>query len=783
MRVAVQALIVVSFLLLGLIIYSNTFHSSFQFDDETHIEENAHIRLTQLSWEKLADVFKGPSKARPVPMFSLALNYYFGRYDVVGYHLVNILIHVVNATLLYLLLRATLRLSPAPLSNASWVAFFSALLWFVHPVQTQSVTYIVQRINSMAALFYVLSLLLYVRGRTLQRQKAKSQQRQKAAGRFQELCPPPYLCFASSVLSGLLAMASKEISFTLPFFVLLYEWYFFQDLSWPWLRRSLPWMLFACIPVAVLLVVHFGGHPLQPFTVWYGDWFFTMSQRVMTELRVVLHYVSLLFYPHPSRLNLDYDFPLSYSLFEPPTTLLSLCVIAGLTGLACWLAKRERLLSFCILWFFGNLVIESSIIPLDLVYEHRLYLPSMFVSLAFVAGLYRYVRPKRLATGLLLVAAVVLSLWTVQRNEVWRDPVSLWTDVVKKSPNCARPHNNLGEALVKEDKLDQAIPHFHRAFQIDPDYAFAYNNLGSVFAKQGNVEGAIVHYRRAIRVAPDYGDAHNNLGIALAEQGRREEAIVHYREALRITPNFEEAHNNLGIALAEQGHLQEAITQYREAIRIEPDYASPHYNLGLTLELLGERDQAIVHYQEAIRIDPDYADAHNNLGNAMAREGNFEKAIIHYQEALRIQPEFATAHNNLANIFFRQGRIEEAITHFRKALRIQPDFVDAQSNLGIALARQGEVKEAIVLFREALRIRPDFANAHFNLGNALFSQEKLEEAIVHYREALRIDPAFAGAHYNLGKALARQGNLEEAKVHYEEAMRIRSRFTNPGSKP
>jgi len=702
MKVISPVLVSLFFLLLGVLAYSNTFHAPFTFDDRTWIEENVHIRMTDLSAEEITDVFKGRSRARPVPMLSFALNYHFGRYDVLGYHLVNILVHAINAILLYLFLRITLGLSPTPLPHASWVAFFSALLWLVHPVQTQSVTYIVQRMNSMAALFYVLSLLLYGKGRIVQRQGAGTLQHPKGNTRRPRAIPAHFFWFAGSGLAGLLAVGSKEISLTLPFFIFLYEWYFFQELSWTRLRRWFPWILCACVPVAGLAIVHFGPDPLEDFLRRYDFWDFTLFQRVLTEPRVVLYYVGLLFYPHPSRLNLDYDFPLSRSLFDPPTTFIAISLIAGFMGLALWLAKRERLLSFCILWFFGNLVIESSFIPLDLVFEHRLYLPSMLVSLALVGGAYRSIRPRGFATGLLCVAAVVLSVWTVQRNEVWRDAVSLWADTVKKSGNKARPHNNLGEALATEGKLEEAISHYQLALQIESDYWTAHRNLGGALLQQGRIQEAIPHlfYRPEhdkLRLFSEarFAASHNDLGNALLKEGRIEEAMDHYRQALRIKPDFAKAHYNLGNALAREGKIEEALGHYHQALRIKPAYADAHNNLGVALAGQGRLEEAIVHYRQALRINPDLTDAHNNLGNALLRQGRSGEAIAHYEEALRIDPDYANAHNNLGNAFARQGKFEPAISHYREALRIEPDFTTAHNNLGNALLRQGRSEEAM----------------------------------------------------------------------------------------
>ncbi|MDY6953184.1 MAG: tetratricopeptide repeat protein [Thermodesulfobacteriota bacterium] len=548
--------------LLVLFIYSNTLDSPFIFDDKPNIQDNPQIRLSELT---LDGVKKAGASSRPVAMISFALNYYFHQYNVLGYHLVNILIHITTGILLYLFVGITLKMPSvvAMYGAHRWIPFFTALLWLVHPTQTQSVTYVVQRMNSMAAMFYLLSLLLYAKAR-LAGEKRKR-----------------WLLFVGSGLSGLLALGSKQTAATLPVFVLGYEWYFFQGLSKDWLKRHLAYLFGITVFFAVISLVFLGLNPLETFQS-IGDYSrneFTFGQRVLTQFRVVIYYLSLLFYPLPSRLNLDYDFPLSLSLISPLTTLLSAGAIVGIIGLACCLARKERLISFCILWFLGNLVIESSVIPLAIIFEHRTYLPSMLVSLVAVALAYRHIN-WRWGTVVTLCAMVALcSAWTFQRNSVWSNDVALWSDCVRKSPSKARPHNSLGAALARQGKLDEAMRHYSTALEIDPDFAEPHCNLGTALAHQGRLDEAISHFLKALEIKPDYAKAHNSLGTATARQGRLDEAISHFLKALEIKPDYAKAHNNLGSAFARQGKLDEAISHFTEALKIKPDYNRAMKNL------------------------------------------------------------------------------------------------------------------------------------------------------------------------------------------------------------
>ncbi|MFC1580363.1 tetratricopeptide repeat protein [Thermodesulfobacteriota bacterium] len=514
--------------------YSNTFQSPLTFDDGANIRDNHHIRLSELTWKGISEAaFKSPLSNRPVANVSFALNYYFHQHEVLGYHLVNLILHITTGILLYFFIGTTLKLPSVRAMDgpAGWVPFFAALIWLVHPLQTQSVTYIVQRMNSMAACFYVLAFLLYVKARQSKGGVAKG------------------LLFTGCGLAAIMAMGSKETSATLPFFIFLYEWYFFQELNIAWLKRHARHLAAILLVLALLALLYLGADPLETVLAGYGHRDFNMVQRVLTQFRVVLFYLGLLIFPFPARLNLVHDFPLSHSLTDPVTTLLSMGFVLGLFCVAVFLAKKERLLSFCIFWFLGNLVIESSIIGLEMVFEHRTYLPSMLMILVFVVLLYRAIPSRRLGMVILCAMTIIFSVWTYARNSVWRDNVTLWTDCVIKSPGKPRAHLNLGRALAGQGKYKSAVIQFTEALGIKPDYAKAHNNLGAALASQKKYDQAIVHYTRALQIKPGYAKAHNNLGAALANQKKYGQAIAHLTEALRIKPDYESARRNLALVL------------------------------------------------------------------------------------------------------------------------------------------------------------------------------------------------------------------------------------------
>jgi len=637
-----------------LVIYSNIYNSPFVFDDGPRIVENSTIRdlSNYLSPDKLLE-------PRAIVDFTFALNYRFGKLNVFGYHLVNVLIHILNGFLVYILVSAVLKQGPGG-SNASAVlisespdfsiritSLFAALIFVVHPIQTQAVTYTVQRYASMAAMFYMASVLFYLKARILQvRAKSREQgARSKERVEKKEDDKTNILKLSSiytlSVLCGILAFLSKQNTASLPLAILVVE-YLLIDRTWQGWKTKLPWfvVLFALWTLFILYVSGFfsGGFEgrellsdvsgLIKETETVGRW-----QYLCTQFNVVVIYIRLLFLPVLQ--NLDYLYPFKSGFFDSYTPFAFL-FLTGIAALGLWHIKKRPMISLAIFWFFITLSVESSIIPIsDALFEHRLYLPMLGFGLFMSCQLFHYLSDKRFMAFVLSLAIVVaLGAATYRRNTTWQNKKALWSDVVTKSPDNYRAHNN----------------------------------LGSAFSDQGKVFESIKHYTEALRIDPMNPDAHYNMGNAFVRQGRMSEAISHYTEALRIKPNDAEVRSNLGSVLFMQGRVDEAIGHYSEALRIKPELAEAQSNLKKISAFLNEIDETIKKVQGLLEVNPENPKLHYDLGTLYYKKGEFDKAIFQYQKSLSIQPDNPATYYNIACIYSMQNRIEKSIDFLKRAI-------------------------------------------------------------------------------------------------------------------
>ena len=654
---------------LTLTLYSNTFSSPFILDDLPYILNDPHVRMTKLTWDNIEEAaFKGSPRHRLLPNISFAVNYYLGRYNVVGYHIVNVTIHLFTGIILFFFFNTTLTMSPRqtdfPL-HPTHIAMLAALIWLVHPLHTQSATYICQRMTSLAAMFYILSLFLYVKGRiAISSNKPKKIQ---AA-----------LLFFGCLIAGLCAVAGKENAAALPLFILLYEWFFFQDLKNIWTTKKIVWGIIAMALFAGIALIYLGEKPIARMLAAYAYRDFTLPQRILTEFRVVIYYIGLFFWPNPGRLSLEHDYPLSYALSAPWTTLLSLGAIIGLTGLAIQTAKKDRLMSFCILWFFGNLIIESSVFGIEIIFEHRTYLPFMMVSLFFVLIADRLFSRKHLAIAVLCGFMVMTSIWTHQRNAIFNDKITFLKDSVKKAPDKIRPRNNLATTLQLNNKTPEAVFHFKKILAMNPDYVTAYNNLGNIYVAQNKLDKAIDQYITALKIDPaldlyhakDFASVNFNLGSVLNLKKMTGEAIYHYREGIKINPDNASAHVKLGEILLQKNQFLSAKNQFQKAIQLNPE------NI---------RAKAGLRYLK-----------HNQHRYSAEKNMPPAKEILY--------PENIGWHMKLAALYQKQEKITQATTQYKKILLLDPLNTHALNQLGICFALLGEHKKSIATFNRLKKV-------------------------------------------------------------------------------
>ncbi len=631
-------------LLLVLPIYSNAFHAGWQFDDRPRILNNNKIHITVLSPESIQQVWSGNTK-RFLPYLSFALNWYAGGKDPFGYHLVNVSFHIGTAFLLYLTLLYLFRTPALEKSyrpgDVFFIAFFGAALWAVNPVQTQAVTYIVQRMALMAAFFYLAGLFFYL--------KARLERRKFRRAVYFLLVGGSFVC----------AMFSKENAVMLPVSLGLVELFFFSQngKTGKWKRLLGFWGGIAGI-AALTVLWFFQDGDLFFFLSGYENRPFTLGERVLTEPRIIWFYLSLLVYPVPARLSVAHDVVLSQSLFSPWTTSLSLGMILFVFFLAWRCRRRYPLLSFAACFFFVNHFVESTVVPLELIFEHRNYLPSFFLFLPVTAGVRYLVQTYRdrnkVVAGAVVVCLVAVVIgfgrFTYDRNRAWKSHRTLWMDALSKTKTDARPVANMAltlawgnDATWKTKRL--ALGLLKTALQLNLHRedlsAEIYGNMASLFLHWGNYERAVELYQKGLQADPGFVKNRCDLIQPLFRLGRLEEALSQ-AEKLVDHPagkNNPDYYNIYGFLLLWQQKPARALDFFQKALDIDP-YNFPNIilNTGCALSRAGHYARAEWFYNYWFhkgrkRYSPDMIPFFLLIENS-ERSGNHEKSMAYAKKLL-----------------------------------------------------------------------------------------------------------------------------------------------------
>lgn len=533
-------------LVLGFSIYSNVLHGEFISDDHVHIVGNYAVRDV-LKFDNIWHAFN----TRFLPGVSFALNYAAGGLDPFGYHLVNILLHIVTAFVVYQLIVVILR---TPAVSASYddkkrrsLALVGALIFLCHPIQTQAVAFITQRFVVMATLCYLLAVLLYIRSRLEDRQDL----------------------YGASLGATLLAAFSKEMTITIPLALLLVENVLFKTCFKKHLAVAIKRVLPFCAVLALLplsLWMDTAGSNLGLKAQVFGrdiNW-----NYFLTEINVLRTYLRLLILPI-NQVH-DYDYPIAQGLFEWPT-LLSAALLSGLLWAAVYLRRKDPIISFCIFWFFLTTSVEVAVVSVvnrGVIYEHWLYLP--MAGFAFLAAVFlrRVASTDKIYRACFVLLVLVYSLLTYQRNFVWQTEVGFWDDNLRKAPQKAGTYFGMGRAWERKGYDELATRFYLKALCYDPSFAYAHNNLALIYAEESRDDLAMEHLAQAVATDPFYGIGHNNLGFILFLNGRYSEAVKHYQHAIALQGQYPQGVYYLAQCYAKLGEKERARDLTQRAIAL-----------------------------------------------------------------------------------------------------------------------------------------------------------------------------------------------------------------------
>jgi len=575
--------------------YMPAMRAGFIWDDDRYVTNNPGVQ----SLENLQKVWFKPGLT--VQYYPLVFTSFWAEYQLwglqpFGYHVVNILLHALNAVLLWFVLRKLQ-------VRGSW---WAASIFALHPVCVESVAWVTERKNVLSTLFYLLAVLAYFRFRPLTID---------GAGRARD-----HRFYPLVVLLFLCALLCKTVTCSLPAALLLLVWWKTGRVE----KRD----VMALVPLFVL------GMALGFVTAWMEkhrvgasgeEWALSFVGRCLVAGRAVWFYAGKLMLPR----NLTFIYPRweidDRAIWQYLFPLAALAVLIALWQLRSRIGRGPLV---AVLFFAGTLVPALGFFDVfpfcySFVADHFQYLACVgLITLTTSLGATICSQADRQGRCVGAVTAVgvlvLLATLTWRQARVYHDPETLWQDTLAKNPKCWMAAGNLADELMRQGRLQEAIEHYEQALRIRPNSAEGCLNLGNALLQTGKLPEAIGEYEQALRIKPDFAGAHNNLGLALLGQGRLQEAINQYEQALRINPGFPEAHSNLGNALLRTGKLREAIEQCEQAVRLKPDLAEGHYNLGVALEELGRTREAIQHYEQALRIKPDFAEAQNALTRARA---------------------------------------------------------------------------------------------------------------------------------------------------------------------
>lgn len=648
-------------------------HEFIHYDDDTYVTDNPHV-LSGLTIENIKWAFTTPhgSNFHPLTWLSHQLDCSLFGKTPGPHHLINVIFHIANTLLLFVVLnRMTRRI---------WPSAFVAALFALHPLHVESVAWVAERKDVLSTLFWLLTMLAYAR--------------------YAER--PNLTRYLLTLAVFALGLMTKPMLVTLPFVLLLLDYWPLNRLvlrkppDSPKMSKTgiinyqlsiinafaekLPFLVLTAISSIITFIVQQKGGSVPSFASL--GWKSRLTNAVVSYLAYIAKMIYparlAVLYPHPAG-----GIPVARAVIFGVLLLLT-------TAFFLYHARRHKYLALGWLWYLGTLVPVIGIVQVGVqaMADRYTYVPliGLFLIVAFGAtDLLKNLPAKKyiLAASAFLVLTT-LTVATSFQLKYFKDGFILFDHTLAVTENNYVMHNNYANVLNDLDRPAEAVEHFKEALRFLPDSFEVHNNYGNALKKLDRIDDAIHHYQKALKLNPRAYLTHYNLALALVAKGQYDQAIEHYK--IYFGPDFEnDAHYDIATRLASEGKLAEAIEQYEKALKFTPDRVEALSNLGYAFAQKGEHSRALEYYQKALAADPNDIITHGRMALTLASIGRYDDAIEKCRIVLKARPDDTEMHTNLGILLQHQGKLDEAITCYRRALEIDPNFQKARDHLTAAL--------------------------------------------------------------------------------------------------
>lgn len=742
MAINMRAVKVVLIVVVTLAAYLPAIQGGFIWDDDDYVTENQTLR----SMDGLINIWLSPKSIPqyyPLVHTSFWVEYQLWGLNPMGYHLVNVLLHIGAAFLLWRLL----------LLIGLPYAWMAAAVFALHPVQVESVAWVTERKNVLSMVFYLWAAICMIRCLYL------------AA----ELPPPQRykVWYFGGMALFAAALLSKTVTCSLPAALLLLIWWRRGRIRPKEIALLAPFFvlgLFSGLSTAWLEQHHVGAQG--------AEWDYGWIERLLIAGRVIWFYGGKLIWPA----ELIFNYPrwsvdaMIWWQYLYPLALMALIATFWVLRRRIGRGALTAALFFCGALFPALGFIDVYPFRYSFVADHFQYHASIgfIVALVGAMGIFIDRLPKKALPVLVGILVMLLGGRTFYQCYDYADIESLWQRTIAKNPGSWLAHNNLGVILHSRGEDLKALAHYRAAIKSQPRYTEALNNIGSVYAGLGESEKALSYFKKALEVEPDNVLAHYNLGVEYADRREIIKAIGYYQKTLQMDNNYAMAHNNLGLLLAERGQFNIAVAHYRQALTTKPDLAEAHYNWGVAMLKQNRPESAVGHLRDALAIDSQYADARLQLGIAYSQQGELAAAIKQFEQVLAQNAGHIQARVNYGVALTKDGKVEKAVLQFKKALEIAPEKPEIHYNIGGTYSALGRWDEALHHFKRALQLKPDYYHACLNIGITLAQKDDLERAQRYFYRAVDIQPENALAYRYLTQAEWFAGQKQLARKTYKK---------------